>query len=159
MPPCFVPEAPGFLGRAVRALDVTGHPLDLIVGVRLPVRPGTGHFVARQSLRNPVRAAGIGRCDAPATLVLPHREKTAVLRLGVESERRKQLVGDGLCGAGARDGRGIDRGAASPASAASGRWRGGYRPDLGRAAHLEALGSCDPEGPVLALILERDTGP
>src|SRR5258708_32814797 len=110
MPPCFVPEAPGFAGRAVSALDVPEAPLDLSAGVRLPVRPGTGHLVARQSLRNPVRAAGIGRCDAPATLVLPHREKTAVLRLGVESERGKQLVGDALCGARARAGPGIDGG-------------------------------------------------
>src|SRR5690606_29724999 len=74
VPAVGLPELPGRLRTAVPVLDVAQSPADLGGGVGLPVGAGGGHLVARQRLRDAVRAGSrVVRLVVPPTLAAPER--------------------------------------------------------------------------------------
>ena len=77
--PCDVEGVPRTARRAVAAGDVAEAPRDLRRRVGLPVGTGRGHLAAGQCLRDPVRAARVGRVDVPPRLVVPELDEAAEL--------------------------------------------------------------------------------
>src|ERR1700729_4187487 len=97
------PERPGPARGAVAALDVAQAPLDLGRHVGLPVRPGAGHLVTGERLRDAVGPAlAILGVVAPAALAAVDVVQAGELGRRAEAERRQQVVRDGLRRAGVR---------------------------------------------------------
>src|SRR5690606_4863393 len=143
VPAVGLPEVPGAAGAAVAVLHVVQAPLDLGLGVGLPVGARRGHLAAGQGLDQAVGAAGgVRGADVPVALVLDDPGEALVLGRVADHLLRGRLCRGGLR-RGGLGGRGDDQRAAGrggQGGTGDGLLRGGDGAEQGSGGHGRPFG-------------------
>src|SRR5690606_27293490 len=143
VPAVGLPEVPGAAGAAVAVLHVVQAPLDLGLGVGLPVGARRGHLAAGQGLDQAVGAAGgVRGADVPVALVLDDPGEALVLGRVADHLLRGRLCRGGLR-RGGLGGRGDDQRAAGrggQGGTGGGLLRGGDGAEQGSGGHGRPFG-------------------